>query len=352
MKLGLQLGYWGAQPPQGVGELVAAAEESGFDAVFTAEAWGSDAFTPLAWWGRETTRMRLGTSVIQLSARTPTACAMAALTLDHLSGGRVVLGMGVSGPQVVEGWYGQPFSKPLARTREVVDIIRKVLAREAPVTNDGPHYPLPYAGEGSVGLGRPLRSIVHPLRSDIPIWLGAEGPKNVAQTAEIADGWIPIFYTPSTADMYQPWLDEGFARPGARHGADGLGRDSFEIAATCHLQITSSAEETQGVVDFLKPVIALYMGGMGAKEQNFHKNVFDRMGYGDLTDEVQRLFLSGLKDEAAGLIPDDLVHDMHIIGDEGYVREKVAAWEATGVTTLLLSLQSPDEVRRVAEVLA
>src|ERR1044072_2753794 len=172
MKLGLQLGYWGAQPPEGVGDLVAAAEESGFDAVFTAEAWGSDAFTPLAWWGRETSRLRLGTSIVQMSGRTPTSIAMHALTLDHLSGGRVVLGRGVGGPQGVEGWYGQPSAKPLARTREVVDIIRQVLARQAPVTNAGPHHPLPFAAEGSVGLGKSLKPIVHPLRADIPIWLG------------------------------------------------------------------------------------------------------------------------------------------------------------------------------------
>ena len=347
MKLGLQLGYWGAQPPAGVGELVAAAEESGFDAIFTAEAWGSDAFTPLAWWGRETSRVRLGTSIVQMSGRTPTSIAMHALTLDHLSGGRVVLGMGVSGPQVVEGWYGEPFGKPLARTREVVDIIRKVLAREAPVTNDGPHYPLPYTGEGSVGLGKPLKSIVHPLRADIPIWLGAEGPKNVAQTAEIADGWVPIFYTPKSAAMYQPWLDEGFARPGARRT-----RADFEIAATCHLQIVESAEEKQGVLDFLKHFVALYMGGMGAKDQNFHNAVFVRMGYEDLAAEVQELYLAGKKDEAAALVPDELVDDMHIVGTADEVTEKVAAWEATGVTTLLLSLTSPDEVRRVAALLA
>ena len=347
MKLGLQLGYWGAQPPAGVGELVAAAEESGFDAIFTAEAWGSDAFTPLAWWGRETSRVRLGTSIVQMSGRTPTSIAMHALTLDHLSGGRVVLGMGVSGPQVVEGWYGEPFGKPLARTREVVDIIRKVLAREAPVTNDGPHYPLPYTGEGSVGLGKPLKPIVHPLRADIPIWLGAEGPKNVAQTAEIADGWVPIFYTPKSAAMYQPWLDEGFARPGARRT-----RADFEIAATCHLQIVESAEEKQGVLDFLKHFVALYMGGMGAKDQNFHNAVFVRMGYEDLAAEVQELYLAGKKDEAAALVPDELVDDMHIVGTADEVKEKVAAWEATGVTTLLLSLTSPDEVRRVAALLA
>jgi F420-dependent oxidoreductase-like protein len=250
--------------------------------------------------------------------------------------------MGVSGPQVVEGWYGQPFGKPLARTREVVEIIRKVLAREAPVINDGPHHPLPYRGPGATGLGRPLKPITHPLRADIPIWLGAEGPKNVAQTAEIADGWIPIFYTPDTAGMYQPWLDEGFARAGARRT-----RETFEIAATCHLQIT---DDPQAVIDAMKPVTALYMGGMGAKEQNFHKNVFERMGYADITDRVQELFLAGKRDEAAALIPDKLVDDMHIIGDAARVRDKVAAWEESGVTTLLLSCHSADEVRQVAEV--
>jgi F420-dependent oxidoreductase-like protein len=326
---------------------VAAAEESGFDAIFTAEAWGSDAFTPLAWWGRETSRVRLGTSIVQMSGRSPTSIAMHALTLDHLSKGRVVLGMGVSGPQVVEGWYGQPFAKPLARTREVVDIIRQVLAREAPVTNDGPHYPLPFAGEGSVGLGKPLKPIVHPLRSDIPIWLGAEGPKNVAQTAEIADGWIPIFYTPKSAGMYGPWLDEGFAREGARRS-----RTDFEIAATCHVQIVEDSAEKNAVISALKPVVALYMGGMGAKDQNFHKQVFDRMGYEAITSEVQELYLGGKKDEATALIPDELVDDMHIIGTEGEVKETVAAWEETGVTTLMLSCGSADEVRRIAEVLA
>ncbi len=347
MKLGLQLGYWGAQPPQGVDELVAAAEVAGFDAIFTAEAWGSYAFTPLAWWGRETSRVRLGTSIVQMSGRTPTSIAMHALTLDHLTGGRVILGMGVSGPQVVEGWYGQPFSKPLARTREVVDIIRKVLAREAPVTNDGPHHPLPYAGPGAVGLGKPLKPIVHPLRADLPIWLGAEGPKNVAQTAEIADGWIPIFYTPKSAGMYQPWLDEGFARPGARRT-----RADFEISATCHLQVVKDATEKQGVIDAMKPFVSLYMGGMGAKEQNFHTQVFTRMGYGDLAAQVQDLYLSGEKDKATALIPDELVDDMHIIGTAGEVKERVAQWEETGVTTLLLSCRSATEIRQVAELLA
>ncbi len=272
-----------------------------------------------------------------MSGRSPTSIAMHTLTLDHLTNGRVILGMGVSGPQVVEGWYGQPFAKPLARTREVVGIIRQVLAREAPVTNDGPHHPLPYTGDGALGLGKPLKPIVHPLRADVPIWLGAEGPKNVAQTAEIADGWIPIFYTPQTAGMYQPWLDEGFARPGARRS-----RADFEIAATCHLQIVANAEEKQFVVDALKPMISLYMGGMGAESMNFHNQVFVRMGYETLAKEVQELYLAGKKDEATALIPDELVDDMHIIGTAGEVKEKVAAWEETGVTTLMLSFRTPD----------
>ncbi|MGB0101728.1 MAG: LLM class flavin-dependent oxidoreductase, partial [Nocardioides sp.] len=214
-------------------------------------------------------------------------------------------------------------------------------------TNDGPHYPLPFQGEGAVGLGKPLKPIVHPLRADVPIWLGAEGPKNVAQTAEIADGWIPIFYTPKSAGMYRPWLDEGFARPGARRT-----RADFEIAATCHLQVVSNADEKAAVLDALKPFVSLYMGGMGAKEANFHNQVFVRMGYAELAGQVQELYLAGEKDKATALIPDELVDDMHIVGTASEVRERVAQWEETGVTTLLLSCHTADEIRSVAELLA
>src|SRR5918992_509305 len=215
MELGLHLGYWMAQPPANAPAQIAEVERLGYDSIWTAEAYGSDVLTPLAWWGASTTKVRLGTNLMQLSARTPTAAAMAALTMDHLSGGRMVLGLGLSGPQVVEGWYGQPFGRPLARTRDYVDIIRQVLRREAPVTSAGPHYPLPYTGERAVGVGKALKPIVHPRRDDLPIWLGSEGPKNVALTAEIADGWLPIFYSPRARAMYDEWLDEGFARPGA-----------------------------------------------------------------------------------------------------------------------------------------
>ncbi|WOC14069.1 LLM class F420-dependent oxidoreductase [Gordonia sp. MP11Mi] len=340
MKLGLQLGYWGAQPPNNHRELVAAAEEHGFDAVFTAEAWGSDAYTPLAWWGSDTQRLRLGTSVLQLSARTPTACAMAALTLDHLSGGRHIVGLGVSGPQVVEGWYGQPFPKPLARTREYIDIMRQVWARTAPVTSAGPHYPLPISGEGSTGLGKPLKPIVHPLRSDIPVFLGAEGPKNIALAAEIADGWLPLFYTPRLADQYNEWLEEGFARAGARNT-----RDTFEICATAQIVLTDDPDAAYAAI---KPFLALYMGGMGSEDTNFHAEVYRRMGYSDVVDEVTALFRSGRKDEAAQIIPNDAVDDSAIIGDEAHVREQIAVWEAAGVTTMLVSPGSPDEIARLA----
>jgi F420-dependent oxidoreductase-like protein len=337
MKLGLQLGYWGAQAPENHAELVVAAEEAGFDAVFTAEAWGSDAYTPLAWWGSSTQRVRLGTSVVQLSARTPTACAMAALTLDHLSGGRHILGLGVSGPQVVEGWYGQRFPKPLARTREYIDIVRQVWARKEPVTSAGPHYPLPLKGEGTTGLGKPLKPITHPLRADIPIMLGAEGPKNVALAAEICDGWLPIFYSPRMAQTYNEWLDEGFARPGARRT-----RADFEICATAQVVVT---EDREGTFAAVKPYLALYMGGMGAEDTNFHADVYRRMGYAEVVDEVTQLFRTNRKDEAAKVIPDELVDDAMIVGDLDYVRKQIVAWEASGVTMMVVSARSAEQVR-------
>ncbi|AEF37659.1 MULTISPECIES: LLM class F420-dependent oxidoreductase [Mycobacteriaceae] len=343
MKLGLQLGYWGAQPPTNHAELVAAAEDVGFDAVFTAEAWGSDAYTPLAWWGSSTSRVRLGTSVVQLSARTPTACAMAALTLDHLSGGRHILGLGVSGPQVVEGWYGQRFGKPLARTREYIDILRQVWAREAPVTSAGPHYPLPLSGEGTTGLGKALKPITHPRRADIPVMLGAEGPKNVALAAEIADGWLPIFYAPRLADMYNEWLDEGFARPGARRT-----REDFEICATAQVVITS---DRAAAFAGIKPFLALYMGGMGSEDTNFHAEVYRRMGYSEVVDDVTKLFRSDRKDEAAKVIPDELVDDAVIVGDIDYVRKQIKVWEAAGVTMMVVAARDTAQVQQLASLL-
>lgn len=341
MRLGLQLGYWGAAPPDNAAELVAEAELAGFDGVFAAESWGSDAFTPLAWWGSGTERVRLGTSVAQLSARSPASCAMHALTLDHLSGGRCVLGLGVSGPQVVEGWYGEPFGKPLARTREYVSIIRQVLAREAPVRNDGPHYPLPFDGPGSLGLGKPLRPITHPLRADLPIWLGAEGPRNVAQTAEIADGWIAVYFSPRIAEVYQQWLADGFARPGARNDRSG-----FEVAATCPVVVTDDPVAEKAKV---KPYLALYIGGMGSEQVNFHADLFRRMGYGEVVEDITGLFRAGQRAEAAAAVPDELVDDVSIIGDREQVRAGVRRWEESGVDTLLVGCRDAAQLRAVAD---
>jgi F420-dependent oxidoreductase-like protein len=342
MKLALQLGYWGAAPSPNAAELVTAAEDAGFDAVFTAEAWGSEAFTPLAWWGVTTRRIRLGTSVAQISARSPTACAMTSMTLDHLSGGRHVLGLGVSGPQVVEGWYGQPFPRPLARTREYVDVIRQVWAREAPVISHGPHYPLPATGAGTTGLGKPLRSITRPLRAGIPIMLGAEGPRNVALAAEICDGWLPIFYTPRLADTYNSWLDEGFARPGARRT-----RGTFEVCATAQIVISDDRHATFAA---MKPKLALYLGGMGAEDSNFHAELYRRMGYGDVIEEVTCLFRSDRKQQAAEAIPDELVDDTAIVGDRAYVRGQIGRWQAAGVTTMVVSARSCAHIREIGSL--
>jgi F420-dependent oxidoreductase-like protein len=339
LKLGLQLGYWGAGPPPNAAEQVREAERLGFDSMWTAESYGSDALTPLAWWGSQTSRVRLGTSLCQLSARTPTAMAMAALTLDHLSGGRFVLGLGVSGPQVVEGWYGQPFPKPLARTREYVDIVRKVLARAEPVTNDGPHYPLPYPG--GTGLGKPLKSIVHPLRSDIPIILGAEGPKNVALAAEIADGWFPIFFSPKAMRSFEPSLAEGFARPDARRAAD-----SFEVLAFAPTVI---GNDVDAAADLFRPMVALYVGGMGAREMNFHFDVFARMGYEETARKVQDLYLDGHKDDATAAVPTSMVEEIALIGPKEKIRDELAAWRESMATSLLVN-GDPATLRTMAEL--
>jgi F420-dependent oxidoreductase-like protein len=339
LKMGLQLGYWGAGPPPQALAQVQEAERLGFDSVWTAEAYGSDALTPLAWWGSRTSRVRLGTALCQLSARTPTAMAMAALTMDHLTGGRFVLGLGVSGPQVVEGWYGQNFSRPLARTAEYVSVVRKVLAREAPVRNDGPHYPLPY--RGGTGLGKALKPIVHPLRPDVPIVLGAEGPKNVALAAEIADGWFPIFFSPDHMGDFAASLAEGFARPGARRSAQ-----DFEVIAFCPVVVDDDVERA---ADALRPMLALYIGGMGAREMNFHFDVFVRMGFGAEAGKIQDLYLDGRKDEAAACVPTALVENIALVGPPDKIADDLGRWQESIATTLLVA-GGVDTLRMMAEL--
>ena len=288
LHLGIQLGYWTAET-RSARELIDAArhaEDLGFDSVWTGEAWSSDAFSPLAAVAGATTRLRLGTGIAQMSARGPTTMAMHAMTLDGLSEGRAMLGVGVSGPQVVEGWYGRPFGQPLARTREYVDIVRAVLHREEPVEAPGPHYPLPYRGDGSVGRGKPLRLITHPRRPDIPIFLGAEGPRNVALAAEIADGWLPLYYSPYRNDVYAAQLE------GAKAG--------FEIAVNVAVHVDDDVNRALLPV---KATLGFYIGGMGARSRNFHTELMARMGFEAEAQRIQELFFAGRRDEAILAVP-------------------------------------------------
>jgi F420-dependent oxidoreductase-like protein len=328
LKLGLNVGYWSGGPPPGALESVQEAERLGFESIWTAEAYGSDALLPLAWWGSHTEKIRLGTAIVQISARTPAATAMAAMTLDHLSGGRLILGLGVSGPQVVEGWYGQSFAKPLARMREYIGILRQIWARQGPAAEP-------------TGLGKSLKSSIHPLREDIPIYLAAEGPKNIAMAAELCDGWLALFYSPNHDDIYADALAEGFARDGARRSAE-----DFEVAATVPLIIT---DDIDSALDAVRPMYALYFGGMGAKNANFHANVPIRMGYEKEVREIQDLYLEGKKQEAAAALPRQLLEELTLIGPADKIRDDLAAWRESSVTTLLVG-GDPATLRTAAEL--
>jgi F420-dependent oxidoreductase-like protein len=339
LKLALGVGYWAGGPPQGMQETVLEAERLGFTSVWTAEAYGSDALLPLAWWGAATSTIKLGTGIVQISARTPAATAMAAMTLDHLSGGRLVLGLGVSGPQVVEGWYGQPFAKPLTRMREYIEILRAIWAREGPVTNDGPHYPLPYPG--GTGLGKPLKSSIRPLREEIPIYLAAEGPRNIALGGELCDGWLAMFYSPYEDHYYREALTEGLSRPGARSTPE-----AFDVVAQLPLIVT---DDEDAALDAVRPFYALYFGGMGAKQVNFHANVPIRMGYEPEIERVQELYLAGKKVEAAGALPRALLEQLTLIGSPAKIRHDLDAWRDSLATTLLVG-GDPATLRTAAEL--
>jgi F420-dependent oxidoreductase-like protein len=339
LKLGLNTGYWAGGPPPGAAEAIAEAEGLGVDSIWTAEAYGSDCLSPLAWWGASTTRLKLGTAIVQMSARQPAATAMAAMTIDHLSNGRFILGLGVSGPQVVEGWYGMPFAKPLARTREYIGIVRDIWARRGPLQSDGPHYPLPLPD--GTGLGKPLKSSIHPLREDIPIYLGAEGPKNVALCAELCDGWLAMLFSPTHQDANRAALQEGFSRPAARRKPE-----EFEVAATVPFIIS---DDVDGALDALRPFYALYFGGMGAKGANFHANVAIRMGYEREVAEIQELYLDGRKDEAGAKVPRELIEELSLVGPPAKIRDDLAKWRESIVTTMLVSADAPT-LRRIAEL--
>jgi F420-dependent oxidoreductase-like protein len=324
--LGYSTGYWGSGPPAGALDAILEADRLGFSSVWTAEAYGSDSLTPLAWWGSQTKNVRLGTSIVQMSARTPAATAMAAMTMDHLSNGRFILGLGASGPQVVEGWYGQPYPKPLARTREYVDIVRQIISRRAPVDFHGEFYDMPF--KDGTGLGKPLKSTIHPRRDSIPIYLGAEGPKNVALSAEICDGWLPLFFSPKEDAYYRNCLNEGFAKSGEANKAD-----RFEVAAVLTV---IPGDDIEKCADMVRPFLALYAGGMGARGANFHFEVFARMGYEDVALKVQDLYLAGKKDEAAAAIPLAMVEDVALIGPPDKIRDEAAKWRETCITSFLV----------------
>ena len=337
MRIATTVGYWSAGPPPDAGELFAAADRLSFDQVWTAEAYGSDAWTPLAWWGSRTTHVKLGTGISQLSARPPATLAMAAMTMDHLTGGRVIVGVGTSNPQVVEGWYGQPYPRPLERTREYIEILRAVIARTEPVTYDGRHYQLPL--RGGTGLGKPLRSILHPYRPEIPIYLGAEGPKNVALAAEIADGWNLIFFSPRMNDFYAAALAEGFGRPGARHTAA-----TFDVVGGPMAIVID--DDIERAADQVRPSLALYIGGMGARGLNFHHEVFVRMGYEAQARTIQDHYLAGDRKAAIAAVPTAMVEDVALIGPWAKIAEEIPRWKQTVLTTFLFHT----ELRHLATI--
>ena len=341
MRLGLMVGYSGSQISLPM-EMIKEADRLGYYAVWTAEAYGSDAVVPLAWIGAQTQRIKLGTAILQMPARTPANTAMTAMTLDQLSGGRMLLGLGLSGPQVVEGWHGVAYGKPLGRTREYVSIVRTIFARETPLVHEGEHYQIPYQGADATGLGKPLKSILHG-RRDLPIYLAAIGPKNVELTAEIADGWLPIIFSPAHyAESYQAQVEAGFAKAGGGKGLAG-----FDIAPSVPVVLGDDVDACRASI---KPFLALYIGGMGARGKNFYHDLACRYGFQEAADRVQDLYLAGQKEAATQAIPDDLVDAVALCGPKSRIAEKLEMWQASPITTLNLTTFDPTAVRVMAEL--
>jgi F420-dependent oxidoreductase-like protein len=334
VKLGLNLGY--ASPGTNPAELVPIAqiaEQLGFDSVWAAEAWGTDAVTVLAWLGATTTRIKLGSAIMQIPGRTPANTAMTAATLDLMSGGRFILGLGTSGPQVVEGWHGEPWGKPLAKTREYVEIVRAVLRREV-LSYDGSEFQVPYRGPGATGLGKPLKLMARPLRAHIPIYLASLRPRSVELAVEIADGWLPLFFSPERARR-------SFAAP--------FGRNGFEIAPAVPAILS---DDVQAARDALKPYYALYVGGMGARGANFYNELARNYGYEEDAERIQELYLDGRHREAAAAVPDTLVDEMALVGPRDRLAERIDAWRESGATTMLVSTRDQATLRAVAELAA
>ena len=334
MKLGLGLGY--ASPGTNPADLVPLAQEAerlGYSSVWAAEAWGTDAVSVLAWVGALTSRIEHGAGIMQIPGRTPANTAMTAATLDLMSGGRLILGLGTSGPQVVEGWHGQPWGRPLVKTREYVEIVRAALRREV-VEHRGEHYRIPYDGPGGTGLGKPLKLMLRPLRPDVPIYLAAIGPRNVALAAEIADGWLPVFVDPDH-------FDDAF-------GASLAGApEAFQIAAMVSVLV---GDDVQALRDALKPHVALYVGGMGAKGRNFYNSLVRRYGWEAEAERIQELYLAGHQREAVAAVPDELVDAVSLVGPEERIRDRLEAWRETPVTTIVVGSPQPEALRTLAEL--
>ncbi len=339
MQLGLSLGYSGRRLEMPT-KRVQLAEKLGFDSVWTAEAYGSDAITPLAYLGAVTERIRLGTAIAQLAARTPANAAMSAATVDAMAGeGRFILGLGLSGPQIVEGWYGQPWGKPYYRMRDYVQICRKIWERQEALEHEGREISLPFTGEGALGVGKPLKSILH-MNPNIPVWLATGTEAMIKLTGEIADGWLPLGFVPGMMDTFRPWLEEGCRRAGGNKTLDDI-----EIMASVPVILT---DDVKGAIDSLKPNRALYIGGMGHRDKNFHKDAATRRGYGEACQRVQDLYLAKRRDEAAGAIPDELVDEEALIGPKERIRERFAAWTDSGATAMKIATDNPDAMELLA----
>jgi F420-dependent oxidoreductase-like protein len=341
MRLGLMLGYSGKKMQLPI-ELITEAERLGYYAIWTAEAYGSDAVTPLAWAGALTSKIKLGTAIMQMPARTPANTAMTAMTLDQLSGGRMLLGVGLSGPQVVEGWHGVSYGKPLVKTREYVEIIRKIFAREAPLVHEGQHYRIPYAGDDATGMGKPLKSILHG-RTDLPIYIASIGPKNIELTAEIADGWLPIFYSPERYnEFFKEHIEAGFAK-----ADNGKSLANFDIAPTVYVAME---DDLQMAYNMLRPMLALYVGGMGAKGKNFYHDLAVRLGFEEAADKVQDLYLSGKQAEAMVALPTELIDAVALVGSRDRIKDRLQLWTNSEVGTMNLMTSDINTVRTIAEL--
>lgn len=341
MRLGLNFGYWSSGPSDNVA-IAQEAERLGYHSLWTAEAYGSDAVTPLVWLAAKTERINVGTAIMQMPARTPAMTAMTAATVDLLTGGRFLLGVGASGPQVVEGWHGVVYGKLLTRTREYVEIVRKILKREQPLEHHGEYYDIPVAG--GTGLGKPLKLIVHPLRANVPIYLAAIGPKNVQLAAEIADGWLPVFFSPRRKSVFQASLDAGFSRR-----KDAVSIEDFDIAPTVSVVVGDDVDACRMQV---KPQLALYVGGMGARGKNFYNDLACRYGYEEAAAKIQDLYLAGKKNEAIAAVPDELVDEVALCGPRERIADQLGAWSEAGVTTLICGANSLEAIRIMAELVA